>query len=83
MEDLQLEIFRLRRENATLRHRLTTTNQFMALHVQINVGLERQVAAVNGHFERSLVLLESLINDRSESNKLDAYSKVYHLLNPN
>lgn len=83
MEDLQLEIYRLRRENARLRHRLKLTDGFMALHVQINVGLEHEVKAVNGHFDRSLSLLEKVLSDRTGQNVPEVFSQAYHLLNRN
>jgi hypothetical protein len=83
MEDLQLEIYRLRRENARLRNRLKTTDEFMALHVQRNVVLEHEVKAVNGHFDRSLSLLEKALSDRSGLNATEVFSQAYHLLHSN
>lgn len=80
MEDLQLEIYRLRRENATLRHRLTMTNQFMAIHVQLNVDLEHQLKAANGHFDQSLNIMEKLLSDRTGQNVPEVLSQALDLL---
>lgn len=81
MEELQLEIYRLRRENSSLRHRLTTTNQFMSIHVRMNVELEHQLTAVNGHFDRSLELIEGLIRAKTNDELTDAFSQAFDLLN--
>lgn len=83
MEELQLEIYRLRRENSALRHRLTTTNQFMAIHVQMNTELEHKLKAVNSHFEMSLELMKGFIQTKQEGQLTTAFTRAYHLLNRN
>jgi hypothetical protein len=80
MEELQLEIHRLRRENTALRHRLTATNQFMAMHVQMNVEQEHQLTTVNGHFDRCLELIEGLIKAKANDELAEAFAQAINLL---